>query len=677
MQPRDIELLVSVSRPTVHPTGNRAVVAVSHPSLRANKNVGQLWEITDAAGRHRITRGIADSQPAYSPDGSLLAFLRAPTKGKPQLHVLDARGGEPRQVTDARLGVSGFTWSPDGTRIAFVARVPEPGRYGTVDDLDADAEPPRRIDTYRFHANGLGYTNDRRARLFVVDVPDPGDEPAYDRAPDPADARADHKPAEEPGYGLPKARQLTDGDFDVRQPAFSADGSHVLVVTARHAGRDVDRDVDLVSEVISVPVAGGQPAILVNDDHGLSIAAAAVTSEGTVVFLGSTLGDSRRDFVASNTALYLVDTDGPRRLTDPATIDLDGTDAESLVIDDDHFLVQVLSRGTRQLAQVGRDGWLVYLTSGAIEVNGAGTAAGKTTGSNADVVTWASIAGPTTFGELALVGNQALTVLTDFGSALQATGLAAATECEITARDGYPVHGWVYQPPGRGPHPVLLIIHGGPYAQYGVHVYDEAQVYLDAGYAVVMCNPRGSAGYGAAHGRAIKERMGTVDLTDVLDFLDGVLQCHPTLDSGRLGIMGGSYGGYLTAWAVAHDHRFSAALVERGFLDPLTFVGTSDIGSYFGDEYAGVDAEQVVAQSPMAVVHQVRTPTLVLHSENDYRCPLEQGTRYYAALKRNGVEAELAIFPGEHHELSRSGQPRHRLERFELILDWWKRKLPA
>jgi dipeptidyl aminopeptidase/acylaminoacyl peptidase len=192
-----------------------------------------------------------------------------------------------------------------------------------------------------------------------------------------------------------------------------------------------------------------------------------------------------------------------------------------------------------------------------------------------------------------------------------------------------------------------------------------------------MCNPRGSAGYGQEHGRVIRQRMGTVDLADVLDFLDGAIAESPGLDGERVGVMGGSYGGYLTAWTIAHDHRFAAAIVERGYLDPAAFIGTSDIGSFFSDEYTGTDPAGVAAQSPQAVVDRVRTPTLVLHSSSDLRCPLGQAERYYAALKRGGVEAELVIFPGEDHELSRSGRPRHRRERFEIILDWWDRYLPV
>jgi len=171
--------------------------------------------------------------------------------------------------------------------------------------------------------------------------------------------------------------------------------------------------------------------------------------------------------------------------------------------------------------------------------------------------------------------------------------------------------------------------------------------------------------------------MGTLDMNDVLDFLDAAVHADDSLDGARVGIMGGSYGGYMTAWTIAHDHRFAGAIVERGFLDPISFAGTSDIGSFFGHEYVGEDPAQMAAQSPMAVVDRVTTPTFVVHSELDFRCPLEQATRYYSALRRQGTPAEMLIFPGEDHELTRSGQPRHRVERFDAVLEWWARHLPV
>jgi dipeptidyl aminopeptidase/acylaminoacyl peptidase len=224
------------------------------------------------------------------------------------------------------------------------------------------------------------------------------------------------------------------------------------------------------------------------------------------------------------------------------------------------------------------------------------------------------------------------------------------------------------------------MIHGGPYAQYTVGLFDEVQTLAEAGYAVVYGNPRGAAGYGSAHGKAIHRAFGTVDTDDVLALLDAATT-DPALDAERVGVMGGSYGGYLTAWLTTRTDRFEAAIVERGFLDPVSFTGSSDIGWFFGLEYLGdgdSDAEKaaVAAQSPMAHVAKVTTPTLVIHSEQDWRCPVEQGQRWFVELKRRGVEAELLLFPGEGHELTRSGRPQHRLVRFEHVLDWWARHLP-
>jgi dipeptidyl aminopeptidase/acylaminoacyl peptidase len=291
-------------------------------------------------------------------------------------------------------------------------------------------------------------------------------------------------------------------------------------------------------------------------------------------------------------------------------------------------------------------------------------------------------------GELIVVeaATGATEVRTDLGAALRATGrVRVPSELVATAPDGYEVHGWVVTPDegryGAGPHPTILMIHGGPFAQYTHALFDEVQVLAEAGYAVVLGNPRGSSGYGREHGLAIRHGFGTVDTDDVLALL-GVALEDPALDGERVGVMGGSYGGYLTAWLTTRTDRFVAAIVERGFLDPVSFVGSSDIGWFFGLEYLGDDAHEqgaalLAAQSPMAHVGEVSTPTLVIHSEQDWRCPVEQGQRWFVELKRRGVQAELLLFPGEGHELTRSGNPRHRQVRFEHVLRWWATHLPV
>lgn len=658
MRAVDIEKLISVGRPAIAPDGGFAVFATSRPDLAANRNVGQLWKIELPGGAaRRLTRGVADRQPLVSPDGRRVAFLRADGKGAAQIFIVDAAGGEPVQATDTAGGVGDYAWSPDGTLLAFTARVPEHGRYGTVDGLDPANEAPRRITGIRWHANGVGYTLDRPSHLFVVTAPDVDDEPFYEPAPS---ARADAEDTPTKPVVAARARQLTTGAASHQGVTFTADGSELLTTVD-----EVEQHRrNLTTPLLAVAVDGSGTREVIGRASGLSISDVAVAPDGLIAILADDVGPDGVDFIAPGVALFVVEDAGLRRLTDPETIDL-GEVGSHLTVAGDAFLVQNRTRGRVELLRVERSGEVAHVLGGDTEVTGHAAAGERVV---------ASVATPTSFGELVLVGHGALT---QFGRALGAAGVARPAELQITGRDGYPVHGWVATPEGEGPFPVILQIHGGPYASYGIHVFDETQVLVDAGYAVVYCNPRGSAGYGRAHGRSIRQAMGTVDHHDVIDFLDGALVSDPRLDAGRVGIMGGSYGGYLTAWIIAHDHRFAGAIVERGFLDPASFQGTSDIGSFFGDEYVGTDPEQIADQSPMAVVGGVQTPTLVIHSELDFRCPLEQATRYYSALTRQGTPAELLVFPGEDHELTRAGRPRHRVERFDAVLDWWHRHLPT
>ncbi len=671
MKATDITRLTSVSRPTLSPDGGTAVIATSHPDLDADAYVGQLWsaDVKGSTAPRRITRGFRDSAPQFSPDGSAIAFLRSELGRPAQLHIMPTTGGEPVAVTDRLLGVTEFAWSPDGTWLAFVSRDPEKGRYGTVKGLDAAAEPPRRITSYRYKANGLGWIRDRRRQVFIVPAPDLSAAPVVQPTAS-AEGPADPRPVvEEP-------RRLTHDDAEHGGIVFTPDGRFVAVVSDGHLGADED----LRSVITLIPVnEGDAPVEAAGPEHDLSISdgpgSVAVAADGALYFVAQDVGETGRDFVGRNSGLYVVDAPGsaPRRLTDAETVDLAGS---SVALTSRGALVQNVERGRVTLLSVSRDGETSVLVPG-LEVTGVASAGEQVA---------FSFQSETTAGDLAVLDAprgdgageaHAVRVLTDFSASVRATGIRTPIEFETVGRDGYPVHGWIVVPDGEGPHPVLLNIHGGPFAQYSVHLFDESQVYADAGYAVVYCNPRGSAGYGQEHGRAIKGRMGSVDLDDVLDFLDAAVSEHPQLDGTRAGILGGSYGGYLTAWAIAHDHRFAAAIVERGYLDPVYFFGTSDIGSFFVDEYNGVDPEHLASQSPQAHVQDVRTPTLVMHSENDLRCPLGQAERYYASLKRAGVETELVVFPGEDHELSRSGRPRHRVQRFEVILDWWARKLPS
>ena len=681
MKSEHLPLLNSVSAPAVHPDGSRAVVSVIRPDFDADAYVGQLWTVpldpgpnspdfNESAQRpRRLTRGFRDTAPDFSPDGHALAFLRAAAGGKPQLHVVEATGGEPQPLTAAPLGVSSFAWSPDSRSIVYSARTPDQGRYGSVDGVGAGSEDARLITDFKYRMNGLGYTADKPLHLFLLEVPQLDAEPKVapaGRALKALGAAAD--PTESAGRLLPAAKQLTTGAADHNDASFSSDGGTIYFTAALHEGQDTD----LISRIYAIPAAGGEPqAIMPANARPQTVSAVRQSADGKwLFFLAQDLGPSGRDFVGRNTALYAMPAGGGQAtaLSDAETLDLSGGSrielrgaAGALVLNN--------ARGTVELHEFGATGGHTVLMEGNRVVTGAADGGGSLVVSFTDT---------STAGDVGVLDGGQMRRLTDFSAPLRSVaGISEPQELTLPSADGYPVHGWLVKPAGPGPHPVLLNIHGGPFAQFSVALFDEAQVYAGAGYAVLMCNPRGSAGYGQEHGRSIKERMGTLDMQDVLAFLDGAVEKFEDLDAGNVGIMGGSYGGYLTAWTISHDHRFRAAIVERGFLDPVSFTGSSDIGWFFGGEYTGSSAEQMEAQSPMARVDNVRTPSLVIHSEEDLRCPVEQGQRYFTALKQQGVETGFLVFPGENHELSRSGTPHHRKQRFDEILKWWARYLPS
>ncbi|MCZ2860224.1 S9 family peptidase [Blastococcus sp. VKM Ac-2987] len=647
MRPTDLALLRVPGTPAISPDGRMAVVAVGWPDLEADEYRSQLWAVpTDGAAPARpLTSGHRDTDPVFSPDGRWLAYRGAEAGGRPQLRVLPAAGGAPRRLTDHPLGAGAPVWSPDSRRLAYVARVPEHGRYGTVPGVDAAAEPPRLITTLAYRLDGVGFLHDRPGQVFVVALP--------------ADFADDAAPQ-------PRPAQVTSGDADCTDVTWRPDGTELAFVSARHerAGRDLVRDVHAVQ-----PDGTGLRRLT---GSRADCAHPAYTPDGSslVVTAVPDRGPDGLDVVARQAVPCRLPAEGGPLvpLLDPE-LHQRGDATAATVLADDAVLVGVERRGTVELLRVPLDGGAPEtLVEGPFAVRGIAAAAG---------VVVATVAHDRSAGELLALTDGGRRLLTGFGRELGATGrLFPAQERTAPAPDGYPVHGWVTTPPGPGPHPVLLTLHGGPFRQYDRGLLDETQVYVSAGYAVVQCNPRGSSGYGAEHGRAIRGAWGGPDADDVLAFLDAALS-DPALDADRVGIAGGSYGGYLVARLIARTDRFAAAVVERAVTDPASFTGTSDVGWYLTDQYLGTDPERLAAQSALAQAGSISTPTLVVHAEDDRRTPLEQGQRLYVELARRGVPTELLLFPGEGHDLPRTGRPRHRLARFEHLLRWWGRWLPT
>ena len=550
-------------------------------------------------------------------------------------------------ITDAELGIREFAFSPNSEQLAYVAAVPADGRFGTTPGIDSRHEDPRLISQLKFQANGIGYLADQRSHLFVVDVPDPRSEPAVSPV---GRAARDSQTF----TAVPIARQLSHGDVDHHSVAWL--GASVIAIAARHPGADRD----LRADIYRFDPAGSEPVRLTESTLGPSALASPVVLGEHLYFIGIDLGVSGIDVAGVNAAVCVVPVCGgvAHLLTDPETVGIEG----SLCAAGDAVLALDQVGGSRQAIVVDLDGereriaidgcFHALAASGDLRIGVAST--------------------PDSACEVVRL-TQPEQRLTGFNADLSAS-ILPPVPYQATAPDGYPVRGWTLTPAGDGPHPVVLMIHGGPFSAYTAGFLDEAQVLVAAGYAVLMCNPRGSAGYGQAHGRAVKGAMGRVDMGDVLAFVDTCLAARPDFDPNRVGVMGGSYGGYLTAWLISHTDRFAGAIVERAYLDGRSMIGASDIGWYFPTEYQG-ELTAVDQGSPLYRAHLVHTPTLIIHSEQDLRCPLSVAQRYYTELKLRGVDVEMLIFPGESHELSRSGTPHHRLARFEHILSWWRRRL--
>jgi dipeptidyl aminopeptidase/acylaminoacyl peptidase len=632
----------TLADPHFSPDGSTIAFVVGAVEQAQNRRRREIWTVPADGSRAATaltTAPQSSTSPRWKPDGSALAFLSArPIPGdaasdapKTQVWLMPLAGGEPRRVTNLPNGASGFAWSPDGTRLVAV------GASGPSDS----AKSPSDVRHYRhagYKFNDTGWYDDKRDHLWIVDV------------------------------GTGASTQITTGDdWNDSDPQWSPDGRRIAFVSDR-SGHEFDESRDTDVWVID---ANGGPLTRISDHKtadesprwspdGQTIAFVSAVPETAhpKIWLASSAGNSSSRLAADG--LDLIPTalrwaEGGRALYFETGVK--GT-SQLYRVDLESRRASAVTPGDRTVHLVDiseRVGRLAY-----------------------------AVNDPTHPDDLyvADMNGRNQRQLTQLNAALtKQLNLVPVERVPFKGADGWDVDGFFMKPVGWEPgrtYPMILTIHGGPAGQLGFDWYHEFQVYAAHGWAVFFTNPRGSTGYGEKFERGIELNWGGKDYVDVMNGVDAILAKYPWVDRDRLGVTGGSYGGFLTNWIVGHTTRFKAAVTLRSISNFISDDGTRDGAYGHKDDFTGDIFEKFDLYwnaSPLKYAKNVKTPTLVLHSDMDFRVPIEQGEQWFRALQHYGVPSEIVFFPRENHNLTRTGEPRHLVESLNWQVYWFDRYL--
>ena len=700
--------LAAVSDPTLAADGRRAAYVLSWIDPATSENRSRIYQLApdgdgddgNSSEPQPFTQGRADTHPRYSPDGSALAFLRPPVpaasnagaaSAKPQIWLMPAHGGEARQLSTLPNGVREFAWAPDSQRLAAVSDVCPDHAPAPADD--GSAPQVREVNRIRYRHDAMGWRGDCHYHLFIIDAQ------------------------------TGAAAQITAGDWDDNAPAWSPDGRRLAFIS----GRRPDRDIVAAGQVfvVSVPDAlpGAPPNPSPDDVPVPELRSADLADVAAVAW-----SPDGRQLVAAGAAeagltalwqayLYLL-TPGarPRRITDDAIRPCvgypgiaapvairwvadagDGTDDAGQII----FLADAAGQTRLYTLPVPAAGDAAADTAPVPITGGGEQIISLTTDADAAraVIVAATPDAPAELHHLTFKDAAARRRLTAHNDPWRAEHPTAPMEKFLVERDDFDIECRLYHPPDFDParqYPLILEIHGGPNGAFYDAFNPIHQVLAGAGYLTLAVNPRGSSTYGAEFVNAVLGDWGGDDYRDLMAALDAVC-ARPYVDAARLGIHGYSYGGYMTAWAIGHTHRFRAAVAGAPCIDLWSMYGTSDISTGFGeaqwairlgggmpisrpllDELAGsVDtlAHRLLQRSPIKYAPEVATPVLLLHGEADARCPIGQSEQYFQVLKRLGKEVAMARFPDCAHTFLRTGHIAMRQAYLERMLAWFQQRL--